>query len=67
MFRVVFANRFNRLSRNSLGVGFLRKHIQILWVDRFFKTKKKNRKLEKIWKKAYVFEQIDKSILVEKS
>ena len=49
-------------------VVFSRKHVQISWLNRFFKTKNKILKIrKKIWKNPYDFGQIEKSILAKKS
>ena len=48
---VVFANRFDRLSRNFLSFAIAKTYPNFVTFDRFFKTKKKFRILEKNLKK----------------
>ena len=55
---VVFANRFNRLSRKFVSVVrsfFAKTYPNFVTVDNFFKTKKKFRRLEKNGKNSYLF------------
>ena len=69
--RVVFASRFDPLSRNFLSVMhtlFAKTYPNFVTLDRFFKTKIKiSTTGKKCETNSHVFEQIDKSIWAEKS